>query len=304
MRPDRFEAASLAVAAIPVSVLVALFAHDPAGWLGAGRSMTTPGLAVMGGLSAVAALGAVLGALELRGSRTITSLGFGGLTAVAISLSATDPSVGLPALAWYSWVAYLLSSSIAELGKQVQARGGDTGAAALRVAWRTRAWAGVITAFVFAAMIWTATHLYRTVVSPLTDMARTARAMTHGEENRRFHAGGRDELGELATLLNSLADRLFAQEREADQRDTAHEQILESVLDRWSEGLAVVDRTGRLLAANSTFRRLLRGNERDARASELRLGEDTGVLREPLVFRGRREFGELLRLPPSSRPAD
>lgn len=106
MRPDRFEAASLAVATIPVSLLVALFAHDPVGWLGAGRSMTLPGLSVMGGLATLAALGALLVAFQLRGGRTIASLGFGGLAAIAISLSATDPAAGLPALAWFAWVAF------------------------------------------------------------------------------------------------------------------------------------------------------------------------------------------------------
>ena len=168
------------------------------------------------------------------------------------------------------------------------------------MAWRTRAWAGVITAFVFAALIWTTTHLYRTVVWPLSEMSRTARAITHGEVMRRFRAGGKDELGEVAALLNSLADRLFAKEREADQRDVAHEQILESVLDRWAEGLAVIDRTGRVLGANAAFRRVLHRADQGAAAPELKLDASHKAKREPLVFRGRREFGELVRLPVSS----
>lgn len=106
VRPDRFEAASLAVASIPVSVLVAFLAHDPAGWLGAGRTITLAGALVLAGLAVLASVGAVLGLTGRRGSRTAGSLGFGGLAAIAISLSATDPGVGLPALAWYAWVAY------------------------------------------------------------------------------------------------------------------------------------------------------------------------------------------------------
>lgn len=191
-----------------------------------------------------------------------------------------------------------LAAAISDLGSRAQARGSDAGADALRVAWRTRAWAGVITAFVFAALIWTATHLYRTIVWPLSEMARTARAMMHGEANRRFRAGARDELGELAELLNSLADRLFAKEREADQRDAAHEQILESVLDRWTDGLAVVDTTGRVVAANAAFRQVQRASERQGRGHDVTLNEHPHAQREKLVFRGRREFGELVRLAP------
>lgn len=189
-----------------------------------------------------------------------------------------------------------LSTSITELAQQAQSRGGDAGADALRVAWRTRAWAGVITAVAFAALIWTATHLYRTIVWPLSEMARTARAISNREENRRFRRGSNDELGQLAALLNSLADRLFAKQREAEQRDAAHEQILESVLDRWTDGLAVVDGRGRVVAANATFRKVLRAEDQHGGTGELRLDKHADATREPLVFRGKRELGELVRL--------
>jgi len=189
-----------------------------------------------------------------------------------------------------------LMGAIAELDRQLRARGTDAGADAVRTAWRARAWVGVITAFVFAALIWTAIHLYRMVVWPLTDMARTARAITNGEVNRRFQVTGHDELGALATLLNSLADRLFAKEREAAQLASIHEQLLESVLDRWRDGLAVVDSTGRVVAANAAFRNVLRAV--DKAAAEWRLDELPEARRERLVFRGRRELGELIRLLP------
>jgi nitrogen fixation/metabolism regulation signal transduction histidine kinase len=189
-----------------------------------------------------------------------------------------------------------LSTSIEHLQQQQRARGTDVGADAVRTAWRTRAWVGVITAFVFAALIWTTTHLYRMVVWPLMDMARTARAITNGEANRRFQVSGHDELGALATLLNSLADRLFAKEREAAQLAGIHEQLLESVLDRWRDGLAVVDSTGRVVAANAAFRNVLRAV--DKAAAEWRLDELPEARRERLVFRGRRELGELIRLLP------
>jgi hypothetical protein len=92
VRPDRFEAASLAVASIPVSVLVAFLAHDPAGWLGAGRTITLAGASVLAGLAVLASVGAVLGLTGRRGSRTAGSLGFGGLAAMG-----TDHT-GLPVL--------------------------------------------------------------------------------------------------------------------------------------------------------------------------------------------------------------
>ena len=86
----------------------------------------------------------------------------------------------------------------------------------------------------------------RRVTRPVTRMTEVARAISKGDYLERASVTSRDELGQLAEMLNSMSDNL-AQRMETISRDRNQ---LEAILASMSEGLIAVDSEERIVHIN------------------------------------------------------
>ncbi|HEX9023287.1 MAG TPA: ATP-binding protein [Geobacteraceae bacterium] len=87
---------------------------------------------------------------------------------------------------------------------------------------------------------------------PLRDMAAAATRIGRGEGRSRIPVASRDEVGELAGVLNDMAERI----EEQVQRISAEKQQLDTILRSMGEGVMVTAPDGRITLVNPAFRRL------------------------------------------------
>jgi len=87
---------------------------------------------------------------------------------------------------------------------------------------------------------------------PLRDMAAAAARIGRGEARSRITVTSRDEVGELAGVLNDMADRIDEQM----QRISAEKQQLDTILRGMGEGVMVTTSDGTITLVNTAFRRL------------------------------------------------
>jgi two-component system, OmpR family, phosphate regulon sensor histidine kinase PhoR len=88
------------------------------------------------------------------------------------------------------------------------------------------------------------------VTRPLRELAGVARAMAAGDLERRTGVRGRDEVGELAEALDTLAGEL--RRRLAQLEGERHE--MQVLIDSMAEAVIAVDREGRVSRANPAAR--------------------------------------------------
>lgn len=111
-------------------------------------------------------------------------------------------------------------------------------------------------ALAFAALL--AFAFSMAVTRPLRRVAVVARAMAGGDLSRRIHAGDRDELGELTTALDTLADEL---QRRLSQLEGERAEM-QALIDAMAEGVLAVGPGGELRRANPAARRIFNLPER------------------------------------------
>jgi len=87
---------------------------------------------------------------------------------------------------------------------------------------------------------------------PLRDMAAAAAGIGRGEAHTRISVASRDEVGELAGVLNDMAERIDEQL----QRIVAEKQQLDTILRSMGEGVMVTAPDGAITLVNPAFRRL------------------------------------------------
>lgn len=115
---------------------------------------------------------------------------------------------------------------------------------------RSVAWIGGATATVTFLMLggvgW---HVRRLVLSRLAKLGRTARAIADGALNERADTAGNDVIASLALDFNAMADassRLIAEVKEREQQ-------MSGVLNSLDDGLVVLSRDFRVVAANRSI---------------------------------------------------
>ncbi|RII29745.1 MAG: PAS domain-containing sensor histidine kinase [Geobacter sp.] len=86
---------------------------------------------------------------------------------------------------------------------------------------------------------------------PLRDMAVAAARIGRGETRTKIHVSSRDEVGELAVVLNDMAERIEGQM----QRLSAEKQQLDTILAGMGEGVLVAAQDGTITLVNPAFRR-------------------------------------------------
>lgn len=137
--------------------------------------------------------------------------------------------------------------------------------------------------FLSAGGLWATS---RRIAAPVRRVARAARAVAYGEYSRRLHEDGLfDELGDLARSFDAMAARV----EETVAALNAERRFSDVLLERFPEGVAVVEEGGRIAYANPAFRRLLPGPG---------FGSAEGLVREALEERRTGLRARLDLLPP------
>lgn len=132
----------------------------------------------------------------------------------------------------------------------------------------------VLYAVLFAALAvtaWGGYTLSRRLLGPLEDLKREAEVISGGDFSRRVHVSGNDEIAELGTRFNIMADRLATmvsdlkqhRSRLADEvalrtQELATERaLLQAVFRHAGDAILAVDRQGVLSLANAAAREML-----------------------------------------------
>ena len=90
--------------------------------------------------------------------------------------------------------------------------------------------------------------LTRGMVKPINKMIYVANKFSNGDFSHKISISSKDELGELASVLNKMAKNLEDKIREIEIKN----QHLVAILESMVEGIIVVDKTSRIVSVNST----------------------------------------------------
>ena len=108
--------------------------------------------------------------------------------------------------------------------------------------------------------LWSAFHLARRLVAPVTSLAEGTRAVAAGEYGTQLPAAANDELGFLVRSFNDMSRRV-AQARDEARREQviaeSQRQYLETVLGRLSSGVLTLDQDGQLRTYNQAASQIL-----------------------------------------------
>lgn len=102
--------------------------------------------------------------------------------------------------------------------------------------------------------------LANNMMRPLYQMKEFCRMIGQGESGEEVHAGGQDEVGELAQALNQMASDLKARIAEISEDRIRLSAILSSMV----EGVMVLDCKGTILMVNRALEDMFRISGRDA----------------------------------------
>jgi two-component system phosphate regulon sensor histidine kinase PhoR len=108
-------------------------------------------------------------------------------------------------------------------------------------------------ALAFVVAVGLAVALSAPLAGPLGDMMESARRFAAGDLSARTRLSRRDEVGELARILDRSADQLQARLNELARERARTEAILSAI----ESGLLAVDHRGTVLLANESLRRSL-----------------------------------------------
>ncbi|CQR54767.1 two-component system histidine kinase PnpS [Paenibacillus riograndensis] len=120
----------------------------------------------------------------------------------------------------------------------------------LNRAWMVMA-GGLVLLFIAATFV--SYKVASGMTSPLEQITRVARRITDLDYDARVPMNRRDEIGQLATAINAMADSLQAQLKTI--RD--NEDLLQSVLDNMTGGIVMINAEGEIALLNRAAEQLL-----------------------------------------------
>jgi len=94
--------------------------------------------------------------------------------------------------------------------------------------------------------------LTRGIVKPINKMIYVSNKFSHGDFSHKISIFSKDELGELASVLNKMAQNLEDKIREIEIKN----QHLVAILESMVEGIIVVDKTSRIISVNHTIEKI------------------------------------------------
>ncbi|MFI6700665.1 ATP-binding protein [Streptomyces sp. NPDC050509] len=131
----------------------------------------------------------------------------------------------------------------------------------LIVASRTETELRFITVFSMIATLLITQFVAHGLTAPLDEMNTVAKGISHGDYTRRVRADRRDELGDLASTINRMADDLEAEDRHRKEliANVSHElrtpiAALRAVLENVVDGVSAADPETMLTALRQTER--------------------------------------------------
>jgi PAS domain S-box-containing protein len=129
--------------------------------------------------------------------------------------------------------------------------------------WRLGGGSAVVALLMLGGLGW---HLRRVVLSRLSTLTRTARAIAGGALDERADTAGGDTIASLATDFNAMADATSRLVEEIKRR----EQQLSGVLNGLDDGLIVLGRDFKVVAANRAIATWLGSHPDALRGQECR----------------------------------
>ena len=93
----------------------------------------------------------------------------------------------------------------------------------------------------------------RSITQPIGDMREQALRIAKGDYSRKVVVKGKDELGQLATTFNQLAERI----EETQEAMESERNRLDSVLTHMTDGVVATDRRGKVITINEMALSLL-----------------------------------------------
>ena len=129
----------------------------------------------------------------------------------------------------------------------------------------------LLTALVLFASTWLALFLSKLVTRPLVALAEATREMATGRLDTRVDVAAQDELGELVSSFNSMAEQMETSREKIDAstRELAvanveieeRRRYLETILETIPTGVVSLDAQRQVTRINTAFRRLARFSE-------------------------------------------
>jgi len=98
------------------------------------------------------------------------------------------------------------------------------------------------------------------LIKPLNRIVQAAKKFSSGDFSRRIHPDTADELGELASTLNKMAQNLEDKIGEIEVKNQQLMAILESMVD----GIVVVDGSSRIISLNRTVEKIFNISKTDS----------------------------------------
>jgi two-component system phosphate regulon sensor histidine kinase PhoR len=112
--------------------------------------------------------------------------------------------------------------------------------------------AGISLGIVFVALL-AAFLISRSVVRPIRHLTSAARKVASGDFSARVFLKTKDELRGLADSFNRMNEEMGRMFSELGQQ----KEELKSIIDSLQEGLLVLDKQGRVIRSNETFRKII-----------------------------------------------
>ncbi|MFA5389483.1 MAG: ATP-binding protein [Candidatus Omnitrophota bacterium] len=101
--------------------------------------------------------------------------------------------------------------------------------------------------------------LTRAVIKPINKMIYASRKFSQGDFSHKIYLDSRDELGELAVTLNTMAQNLEDNINEIKVKN----QHLTAILESMAEGIIVVDKDSRIVSVNPTIEKIFNISKND-----------------------------------------
>lgn len=110
------------------------------------------------------------------------------------------------------------------------------------------AWLGALVAVSLISFVFLSRAMQRQILSRLEDLRRSSEAVAEGDVRRRLLDHADDELGQVASAVNRLLDRLQQTEGRAGAQVRAERRTALALLAGHGPGAAIFDLDGRVLA--------------------------------------------------------
>ena len=106
---------------------------------------------------------------------------------------------------------------------------------------------------VILALLTLSGFMHRFILAPIRQLVHASRSLSQGDFDTRVTIANQDELGTLATTFNQMAINLQTSLRQIEEQ----KHFLQSLIDAVPDGIRVIDKNYKIVAANQAYHTLL-----------------------------------------------